>query len=339
MKYPKSTLFTSQRRGLSLTELVIVLGISSLLIGASLAWFSSQRTVNFYDQMRQIESQIRKVQSDAQSNIAPGFVAKGDCDARDDPSSTCVLKVGEEIFGTAISVQNQAASLPAKMRIYYLKSTNPALSPYNRPQSVVPYGPIANYSEDVTLPADMRFLGYRVYGHTLVGGVYTCRLADSGLIKWPLPTTADGQNNPVLQNDIREVTGVSGYSTMVFRRQPNSYYTLWDAATTGVFTAGSVEPPFRTPPVEIGLGPVSGVRFVTTKTSAERVLNGGGYAYYDQSATIPFPAEVTNKMPLGTQPCAVAWKFGTVEQSGGQSRFTAEIVFDIPNSTIRLVTR
>ncbi len=204
MKHPKFTLFTSRRRGLSLTELVIVLGISSLLIGGSFAWFSSQRTVNFYDQMRQIESRVRKVQSDSQTNIVPGFSPGGACNDRTNPG--CVLTEGEQVFGTAISVENQAAASPTKVRIYYLESTNPDDSLYKRADSVVPYGPAVNYSEDVTLPTDMRFLGYRVYGHrfNIATGTYDCRLADAALIKWPLPTTADGQNDPVPQTILRK---------------------------------------------------------------------------------------------------------------------------------------
>ncbi len=333
------------RQAMSLVELLIVLGISTMLIASSMAWFSSQKNSDFYDQMRQVESQIRKIQSDAATNIVPGYDAGSAACNTYPRANTCVLQTDEQVFGSAIAVQKIAGSLNDTIKIYYLKSTAPNATT-KRSESITPFGPgsnpvaITRYSDSIRLPNNVRYYGYRVYLPTpQVDGSYKCLVNttdttwDAGKVSW---------DNLAANSRFREVstsspTAALSYSAMVLRRQPNSYYTFWDSSSAAtIYDVNSIDPPFKqplTPPtVDPRMTPAD-----TLTSVAKGSVNGGYYAEYDKSY-IP-PSAATQQAPLKSQPCAVVWRFGTVDQIGGKPRLSAELVFDIQGASMRLKTR
>lgn len=94
----------SPPRGLSLVELMIVLALSSMIVAGSLAWFGSKRSTDFYDQMRQIESSIREVQSEISSNLVPGYADAAGCTDYPDPSPSCPLSDGDQVLATGVGI-------------------------------------------------------------------------------------------------------------------------------------------------------------------------------------------------------------------------------------------
>ncbi len=111
MKRQRNYMSTRLQPGLSIVELVIVLGISALLVIGANQWFSSRKSPDFFNSMRQIESVIRETQSDSASNIMPGYIAACGTTAGRNPSTgTCPIRDGEFVFGTAIGVQKQDIS-------------------------------------------------------------------------------------------------------------------------------------------------------------------------------------------------------------------------------------
>lgn len=131
------------KSGVTLVELIIVLGISTMLMGGVFAWFNSRRSVDFLNQVRQIESQIRSVQSESVSNRAP--------------NGATTIASGEELFGTAVGIAPEALATPqTTLRVFYLKQLAPG--PTGQSEGVDEYGAV----ENIALPSTIYLAGYRI---------------------------------------------------------------------------------------------------------------------------------------------------------------------------------
>lgn len=147
------------RSGLSLVELTIVLGISSLLVAGSFAWFSSKRSTDFYDSMRQVESAIREAQSEISSNYLPGQAPGCQTEAR----TACPVGKNELIFavGVGVKVATSANSeTDDSDNKLYISNIKASTDPITKKISAVNAGSYG--SREVLLPSTMKFAGYRV---------------------------------------------------------------------------------------------------------------------------------------------------------------------------------
>lgn len=292
------------RPGVSLVEVIMVLGISSLMIGGALAWFDTQKTSDFYNEVRQVESRIREVQSENSSSIVPGFT--------DDPAcspivtSACLkLTTGEEVFGTAVSI---AVPSPGdtfmRLKTLYLKKG---------PESTTV--PIQSLWVDrydikqVELPAGLRLEGFKVFGDgACTSGAYN---------SWrnlPHEVGAGGTDYISPGNE----------SMIVFRRTTGGYNAFWPTDPTN-FVRATVN---ASKPVWGG-----GI------SDRQGWLGSYDDATY-QYNTAPTGPAITSR--LRSQPCAVLWRFGSAERdpsNASKPRFSADINFNLVDGTTTLVTR
>lgn len=310
-------IFTKQinrtRPGVSLVEVILVLGIASLMIGGSFAWFDAQKGSDFYNEVRQVESRIREVQSQNTSSQVPGYdlgsASVCNNEDREIGLDKCVIGKGEEVFGTAvaISVPNTGDTF-TKLKIFYLKKDKESdLAPL---QSLL----VTSYAnKEVELPATLKLEGFTVFGDgQCTTGAYS---------PWRnLPETLSGSSAGY--QDFRSATNES---LVVFRRTTGGYNTFWPNAnvstfdTTGVFNGAK--------PWWSG----------TASSPTPAWLGSYDDASYQYGSVSPSAAT-----RLRSQPCAVLWRFGSVERkagSPGEPRFKAEINFNLVDGTTTLVTR
>jgi hypothetical protein len=298
----RSFKFTSRhRRGVSLVEVVMVLGISTLLIGGALAWFDSKKSSDFYDSVRQVESSIREAQSENVSSIVPGYNS-ADSNCNDIDRTGCIISQGQKVFGTAVSVAVSAANTGSPtLRVWYLKQTEPIGSP------AVSHG-VDDYNiRNITLPIDLRFEGYKIYAPTAAG-----TLCNAGSTYRNLDYDANGDGGQRFVNPASE-------SMVVFRKVTGSYNTFWNNA--GI----SINPSATTASRPVWFNYLSS--------------NPGWVGSYDD---MNYSYSLTNTGNLQSQPCAVLWRFGSLERKAGDAtkpRFSAEINFNLVDGTTRLVTR
>ncbi len=292
--------------GVSLVEVIMVLGIASLMIGGAFAWFDTQKSSDFYNEVRQVESRIREVQSENTSSIVPGFTGDSNCSPV--VTSSCnKLTTGEEVFGTAVAM---AVPSPGdtfvKLKTLYLKkgpesTTAPIQSLW-----------IESYSNrEVDLPAGLRLEGFKVFGDGLcTTGSYN---------SWrnlPHLVGAGGTDYTTAGNE----------SMIVFRRTTGGYNAFWPTSPTNFVraTANASRPAW--------VGAVA-------PSDKQGWLGSYDDATYQYSPT-PTGADATNR--LRSQPCAVLWRFGSTERDPSNAlkpRFTAEINFNLVDGTTTLVTR
>ena len=294
------------RPGVSLVEVIMVLGIASLMIGGAFAWFDTQKSSDFYNEVRQVESRIREVQSENTSSIVPGFTGDSNCSPV--VTSSCnKLTTGEEVFGTAVAM---AVPSPGdtfvKLKTLYLKkgpesTTAPIQSLW-----------IESYSNrEVDLPAGLRLEGFKVFGDGLcTSGSYN---------SWrnlPHLVGAGGTDYTTAGNE----------SMIVFRRTTGGYNAFWPTSPTNFVraTANASRP-----------------AWVGAVAPSDRQGWVGSYddATYQYSPT-PTGADATNR--LRSQPCAVLWRFGSTERDpsdASKPRFSADINFNLVDGTTTLVTR
>ena len=292
--------------GVSLVEVIMVLGIASLMIGGAFAWFDTQKSSDFYNEVRQVESRIREVQSENTSSIVPGFTGDSNCSPV--VTSSCnKLTTGEEVFGTAVAM---AVPSPGdtfvKLKTLYLKkgpesTTAPIQSLW-----------IESYSNrEVDLPAGLRLEGFKVFGDGLcTTGSYN---------SWrnlPHLVGAGGTDYTTAGNE----------SMIVFRRTTGGYNAFWPTSPTNFVraTANASRPAW--------VGAVA-------PSDKQGWLGSYDDATYQYSPT-PTGADATNR--LRSQPCAVLWRFGSTERDpsdASKPRFSADINFNLVDGTTTLVTR
>lgn len=310
------------RPGISLVEVIMVLGISSMMIGGALVWFDTRKSSDFYDQMRQLESRIREVQSQNITSIVPGYT-------KDDAAGTgcnsvartgCVIGQGEEVYATAVSMAVNAVNTGGpQLKIWYLKRT--------APEGLLPQAEkIDDYNvETVDLPVNMRFEGYKVFQPN-----------NNSDLSCAAPAGLNGYRNLPHQEAVssygeRSVTAQASETLMVFRRTTGGYNAFNNPAGAIDFTPTTVSPiPSDRPTWNAGAVP---------NPSWRGNYDDSGYQY----ANAPNPANiVASQGRLVSQPCAVLWRFGSLERkagSPGEPRFTAEINFNLVDGTTTLVTR
>ncbi len=314
------------RQGVSLVEVIMVLGISSMMIGGALVWFDTRKNSDFYDQMRQLESRIREVQSENTTSIVPGYDKSplSPCNQLD--RAGCVIASGEEVYGTAVSMQvSPAGTGSPQLKIWYLKK-NKAVGTPPQAETIDDYG--VPSPRTVELPANVRFEGYKVFPPT--GPNVTCSA----------PASLNGYRNlphkssdPVAAGEAN-ITAAGSETLLVFRRTTGGYNAFNNPAGT----------------VEIEPATVSGVprsRPYWSSSGLPIIKNPAWRGNYDDSSyqynPSPDPSNlIESQGRLNSQPCAVLWRFGSVERKAGvpaEPRFTAEINFNLVDGTTTLVTR
>lgn len=277
-----------------------------MLIGGAMAWFDSKKSTDFYDHMRQVESSIREAQSENVSTIVPGYGNNSDCTPK--VTSSCPIQPGEEVYGTAVSMTVPAANTGSpRLKVWYLKRGILKGIPEQAED-------IATYDDrDIILPADLRFEGYKIYEPS--GG--SCNVANYNSYRdLPYQIGTGGIDHGSTGSE----------SLVVFRKVTGSYNTFWNDSGSGIgFSSGNLKGP---KPVWNGSSGVPGWRGQYDDTN---------YIY----SPAPTGSEITSR--LKSQPCAVLWRFGSLERKAGggpnDPRFTAEINFNLVDGTTRLVTR
>lgn len=306
MKIPHKQIRRTQS-GVSLVEVIMVLGIASLMIGGAFAWFDTQKSSDFYNEVRQVESRIREVQSENSSSIVPGFTGDPNCSPV--VTSSCnKLTTGEEVFGTAVAmaVPNPGDTF-VKLKTIYLKKGPESTTAPIQSLWVESYGGI----KEVDLPAGLRFEGFKVFGDGLC--------TSGGYNSWrnlPHLVGAGGTDYVTAGNE----------SMIVFRRTTGGYNAFWPTNPTNFVraTANASRPAW--------VGAVS-------PSDRQGWLGSYDDATYQYSPT-PTGADATNR--LKSQPCAVLWRFGSTERDpsdASKPRFTADINFNLVDGTTTLVTR
>jgi hypothetical protein len=246
-----------------------------MLIAGSLAWFNSRKSVDFSNQVRQIESEIRSIQSESSSNKAPNGGAS--------------FASGEELFGAAVGITPENLATPqTTMRVYYLKQTAPGAT--GQSEGIASYS-----SREIQLPATLYLAGYQ----NIAPNDSVC----SNKVK---PKTAGVG-----------VTNVAQQSLIVFRQISGSYnaFSRPDSATVAPQLIGGPRVPWG--------GTVSSTP-------------GWRGSYDDESYNY---STGSGTGPLASQPCAVLWRFESVERSGANPRFSAEIQFNLVDGTTTVQTR
>lgn len=290
----------------------MVLGISSLMIGGALAWFDARKSSDFYDQMRQVESRIREVQSENTTSIVPGYdsSASSPCNTKERKigSFKCVIGEREEVYATAVSMAVNAANTGSPdLKIWYLKKSAPSGTPLQS-EEVLDYG-----TRTVDLPANVRFEGYKVFPPTGPNRTCVAPAALNGYRSLPFQEVASVGE--------RSVTTPNSESLMVFRRTTGGY-NAFDASGAISFNPAAI--------------PVSKARPVWDNSTN---INPAWRGNYDDSS---YQYSSFTEGRLRSQPCAVLWRFGTLERKAGspsEPRFTAEINFNLVDGTTTLVTR
>lgn len=264
------------KSGVTLVELIVVLGISTMLVGGAFAWFNSRKSVDFFDQVRQIESQIRSVQSESVSNRAP--------------DGATAISSGEELFGTAVGIAPETLATPqTTLRVFHLKQL--AAGATGQSEGVDEYGGV----EDIPLPSSLFLAGYQNIAPT--DGVCSQKTKPR--------TSGSGVTSPAQQ------------SLIVFRQNRVSYNAFSLPDSTNII-------PQLT----------SGPRPTWSGTISARP--GWRGSYDDESYNYTSGSGAT---PLASQPCAVLWRFESVERIGANARFTAEIQFNLLDGTTTVQTR
>jgi len=311
MKIPLKQIRRTQS-GVSLVEVIMVLGIASLMIGGAFAWFDTQKSSDFYNEVRQVESRIREVQSQNTSSQVPGYDLSGTSvcnnEDREIGGVKCVLGKGEEVFGTAvaIAVPNPGDTF-VKLKTIYLKKGPESTTAPIQSLWVESYGGV----KEVDLPASLKFEGFKIFGDGLcTSGSYN---------SWrnlPYLVGAGGTDYTTAGNE----------SMIVFRRTTGGYNAFWPTNPTNFVraTANASRP-----------------AWVGAVAPSDRQGWVGSYddATYQYSPT-PTGADATNR--LKSQPCAVLWRFGSTERDpsdASKPRFSADINFNLVDGTTTLVTR
>lgn len=299
------------RSGISLVEVLMVLGISSMLIAGSFAWFDARKSSDFYDQVRQIESKIREVQSENTSSMVPGYDSALGSPCNQPDRSGCAIEGGEEVFGTAVSIMvPNTGDLSTKMRILYIKKGPKSTTAPLQASWVQDYE-----RSEIELPLTIKLEGFTIFGDaTCTSGAYN---------NWRnLPQTLSGPN-------YQDFAGAGSKSMVVFRRITGGYNAFWPSWGSG----GSAD---------IAKVLVNSSRPAWGSLASSSVP--GWLGSYDDSSfiyqTTPSGSAATNR--LQSQPCAVRWRFGSVERSAADNtkpRFTAEINFNLVDGTTTLVTQ
>lgn len=291
--------------GMSLVELVVVLGISSMILMGSFAWFGTKRTSDFADSTRQIESLVREIQSEINTNAVPGYDTSSGSACNQPDRSGCVLKKGEQVLATGIGMQS--SGLPATtesrtLQFYYFK-----VGPLTGNPSV-PLAEVSSYAtRKIELPVGIHLVWIRVYNRNGTQcGTYW------GDIDRIVPNDAD--TNTLI--DKSKTTSV-----VTFRREP----TIMNSFTgTGNLIQAANALPFSSVPNP----PFLAGGYSSTINNPRWYDGWGG----------DNPANFTNgTTALASLPCAVIWRFGSDELTGptGPSRFTSDILFNFDQQTVR----
>ncbi len=301
----------------------MVLAISSMMIGGSLVWFDTRKSSDFYDQMRQLESRIREVQSENTTSVVPGYEKAAGSACNQVDRTGCILESGEEVYGTAVSMLVNAAGVGSpQLKIWYLKKNRAVGAP---PQAET----IDDYHVDtVSLPQNVRFEGYKVFPPTGANLSCAAPAALNGYRNLPYKAS-----DPVAAGETN-ITATGSETLVVFRR------------TTGGYNA------FNNPSGAVEFDPttVTGVpraRPYWNSSALPIIKNPSWRGNYDDSSyqysPTPSPLILNESQGrLDSQPCAVLWRFGSVERQAGvptEPRFTAEINFNLSDGTTTLVTR
>lgn len=251
------------RHGVTLIELIIVLGISSIIVAGSTAWFESQKSVTFVNEVRQLESEVRLAQSQINTNELPGFGSGCQTAAR----TGCPIGQNQQVFSSLVRMNTTPGNERVLTIDYLSATTNPTT------KQVLANGISTYSSRNITLDAGVQYIGSR----TLSG---VCA------------SSYDGWTRRNLMGAGGITTGADG---IAFRHDPNVMNHFGGSGSSVYQDWGGDNP---------------------TST-----LNAGG--------------------SIATMPCAVMWQFESVERLNGSSepRFSAELVFDIRNKSIKLQTR
>lgn len=287
----------------------MVLGISSMMIGGAMVWFDSKKSSDFYDQMRQVESRIREAQSENMSSLVPGYDSTPGSPCNQLDRSGCIIKGGEQVYGTAVSIAVTAPNTGSpRLRVYNLKRTTPVGYPgQEQSEGVESYS-----SRDVVLPANLRFEGYKIFSPS--GGV--CNAGSAYYRALPYQEGGDGD----------DFTGTNAESLVVFKKVTGAYSAFWRNNGPITWLTGTTKISYPT--------------WANANTYSNPGLRGNyGDADYQYSSP-PTPAQLAQN--LVSEPCAVLWRFGSVERKAGapsEPRFTAEINYNFVDGTTKLVTR
>lgn len=204
---------------MSLVELVIVLGISSILIAGSFAWFQSRGGTVFYDQMRQIDAYVRQIQSEADSQYVQGFSGNASCikyDDRDPLTTTCPLAQKEQVFGVALMAQVPIAGQQTILTSLRLKRDSTATN-------VTDFGGASAAGPSYQVDRGVKFVGYGTTGTTS-----NCNTTDRAWATIPgaLRRTTPGNT-----------------AAIVFRQQPRTIYAVPNpTASTPLTSYGGDDP-------------------------------------------------------------------------------------------------
>lgn len=140
--------------GLSLIELVITLAIAGLLTAGSFAWYSTQRSSQFYDGARQIESQLKDIQTSILTNEVPDPLLI--------PTPNNLTRIGHTVFASSVTA-NGTDSTSANPTFARQLTVRSYTAQYNmdtgRIISVAITSPYVD--RQVTLPAGMVYRGMR----------------------------------------------------------------------------------------------------------------------------------------------------------------------------------
>lgn len=185
-------------KGISIIELTITLALGAMLAGGSFLWYSSQRGSQFYDGARQIESQIKEVQSGIDANEVP--------DGSIIPTPNITTRIGHTVFATSVSVNgtDSASANPTLARQFTVRHYT---AQYNMDTGRITT--VANGSpyvvRQVTLPIGIVYRGMRRLPSA--AGV-PC----ADLNNW-------SSSNPA---GAALVEGAASINTITFRREPKA---------------------------------------------------------------------------------------------------------------------
>lgn len=188
----------NRAKGISIIELTITLALGAMLAGGSFLWYASQRGTQFYDGARQIESQIKEVQSGIDANEVPAGAAI--------PTPNITTRIGHTVFATSVSADGTDSALasPTLARQltvrYYTAQYNMDTGRITTVASASPY-----VVRQVDLPIGMVYRGIRRLPS--VAGV-PC----ADLNNW-------SSSNPAGATLIQ---GAASISTITFRREPKA---------------------------------------------------------------------------------------------------------------------
>lgn len=127
-------------KGISIIELTITLALGAMLAGGTFVWYSTQRSSQFYDGARQIESQIKQVQTVINANEIE--------DANKPPA-------GEILYSSVISADGGD---PKKLKAYVFSvAYDPVTNKIEGTATPRTFAPV----REIQLPAGVVYHGYR----------------------------------------------------------------------------------------------------------------------------------------------------------------------------------